>query len=85
MALFKSKTVQPDPLDQAIDKGRNVRGFLSGLVNDLDEANSLHNNVVADAEDTIQAAAARKEIAQQETAANAALATNLRSLGLAPN
>lgn len=83
MGLFNRANVTVDPLDQAITQGRNVRGFLSGLVNDLDEANSLHNDVVADEEAKIAEAAARKELAEQEKAANEALAANLRGLGFA--
>ena len=83
MPIFKSKTVEVDPLDAAIDKGRSVRGFLSSMVTDLADANRLHETVKEAENANIVAAQSRIEIAEQEIQLNSALVTNLRNtLGL---
>lgn len=83
MALFKRTVVEVDPLDEAIDKGRSVRGFLGNMVTDLDEANRLHEDVKTREQNKIETAKSRIEIADQEIQLNAALVSNLRStLGL---
>lgn len=83
MSIFKSKTVVVDPLDQAIDKGRSVRGFLGNMVTDLAEANRLHEGVKEASLSVIQTEQGRIDIADQEIELNSALVTNLRNtLGL---
>lgn len=78
MSIFRSNVVV-DPLDQAVSKGRSVRGMISGFVADLDESNALHNEVIAAEEAKIREAQGRKEIATQEISLNTTLASNLRT------
>lgn len=83
MSIFKSKTVEVDPLDEAINRGRNVRGLLTSYVTDLDDSSNLHDEVIATEQENVRTAQGRIEIAQKEKALNVALATNLRNtLGL---
>lgn len=71
-----------DQLDTAVAKGRQVRNFLSGLLNDLEGANALHHEVKQAEGAKIDEAQRRIDIANSELAANSSLADGLRTLGL---
>ena len=68
-----------DRLDVAVAQGRQVRNFLTGLLNDLDAANEIHHEVKSVEAAKIDEANRRIEIANSELQANASLATNLRN------
>lgn len=71
-----------DKLDQAVNKGRQVRNFLTGLLNDLETANDLHHEVKDVEAAKIDEAQRRIDVANSELEANAKLAEGLRTLGL---
>lgn len=79
MAIFSRNTVQADPLDTAVTKGRNVRGLLSSYVSDLLESNELHDAVIETEQSVVRNAQGRIEIAQREKDMNLTLANNLKS------
>lgn len=87
--LKKSKTTDApvkakeiDRLDVAVSQGRQVRNFLSGLLNDLEGANAIHHEVKEVEAAKIDEAERRINIANAELDANAKLAEGLRTLGL---
>jgi hypothetical protein len=84
MAIFSRSVPQVDPLDAAVTKGRNVRGLLTSYVNDLDESNALHDEVINVEQSKVREAQGRIEIAQKEKSMNSTLAANLKAaLGVA--
>jgi hypothetical protein len=77
-----AKVKEVDRLDVAVAQGRQVRNFLSGLLNDLEGANALHHEVKDVESAKIDEANRRINIANAELEANAKLAEGLKTLGL---
>ena len=71
-----------DRLDVAVAQGRQVRNFLTNLLNDLEGANAIHHEVKDAEAAKIDEAQRRIDIANSELDANAKLAEGLRTLGL---
>jgi hypothetical protein len=91
MAILKKNKVNDDlkvtapkidPLDKAVAQGRQVRNFLTGLLTDLEDANSIHHEVKSIEAAKIDEANRRIDIANAELEANAKLADGLKTLGL---
>jgi hypothetical protein len=82
VADVQVKTKEVDRLDVAVAQGRQVRNFLTNLLNDLEGANAIHHEVKATEADKIDEAQRRIDIANSELEANAKLAEGLKTLGL---
>lgn len=88
------KVTDVSPQEAAIEQGRVARGFLPGLVANLENANELHYQAKNEAEkeilrakeeagNRIDAANRIKAISDEEIVENSKVAETLRNLGLA--